>query len=430
MVARTPLSAVIANATERAFAGEEDSRRDRLIQATAQLVSQQGIAGVSARSVAAAVSAAPSAVNYNFGGMEQLLSLTFAHGAAQTAAWLEARGREIQALPPTPDGAAQALVHVLTEWTTGARPLALLYQESLAAGAGTGPAADWTRLWREFWLAAAPTFGLEAIEGRLLHVFFECEALYHLSTWSPALERSALVETTDHFAATWLGAPRRAERGALVLAERSAGARTGGPAPPAALRIAEAAAKVVEERGLSGLTHRAVATQAGVTTGSVTHHFRSIEDLVAGAIRGQVQALGQETVAQGRFPPPETDDDLTPERLFEVIRFHAIADRAANSVVRRRRLFLAAIRRPDLAGAGAVIRYSHGGNLRHTLNRLFVLTPSEMVLYSSGMSRLLSAIWFACAADEAPLRSRETLMDLIQARFIGGLTRAKPPAAP
>jgi AcrR family transcriptional regulator len=428
MVARSPLSTLTPDTAKRPLPADEDSRRDRMIQAAAQLVSQQGIAAASARSVAAAIGAAPSAVNYNFGGMEQLLSLAFEHGAVQTATWLQARAREIQALPATPDGAAQALVHVLSEWTTDARSLALLYQESLAAGAGTGAAAGWTRLWRDFWSAAAATLGLDPTEGRLLHVFFESEALYHLSTWSPALERSVLAETCDHFAATWLGAPRRAERGALVLAERSAGARAHGSVAPAALRIAEAAAEVVEDRGLSGLTHRAVATRAGVTTGSVTHHFRSIEDLVAGAIRGQVQVLTQETIAQGGFVTPQEDDNLTVERLFEAMRFHSIAERPASPVLRRRRLFLAAIRRPDLAGAGAVIRYSHGGTVRDSLDRLFVLAPNDLVLNSGVLSRLLSAIWFACAADDAPLRSREALMDRIEARFLGGLTPVARPA--
>jgi AcrR family transcriptional regulator len=407
---------------KRPLTVDEDSRRDRMIHAAAQLVSQEGIVGASARSVAAAVGAAPSAVNYNFGGMEQLLSLAFEHGATQTATWLEARRREIRALPTTPDGAAQALLHVLSEWTADGRSLALLYQESLAAGAGTGAAAAWTLLWRDFWLTVAATLGLDPIEGRLLHVFFESEALYHLSTWSPALEKSVLAETCDHFAATWLGAPRRAERGALVLAERSAGARAHGSVAPAALRIAEAAAEVVEDRGLNGLTHRAVAARAGVTTGSVTHHFRSIEDLVAGAIRGQVQTLAQETIAHGNFVTPQEDENLTVERLFEAIRFHSIADGPPSPVLRRRRLFLAAVRRTDLAGAGAVIRFSHGGTVRDSLARLFALTPSELVLHSGVLSRLLSAIWFACAADETPRRSREALMDRIQTRLLGGLT--------
>lgn len=423
MAVRSPLSTFAPETSQTLLFGEEDHRSDRLVRAAAQLMSEQGIAGASARSVAAAAGAAPSAINYNFGNIERLLSLAFERGAAQTAPWLQARAREVAALPATPDGAAQALVHVLSEWTTSARPLALLYQECLAVGAGQDPAAGWTRLWRDFWLDVAATLGLGAIEGRLLHAFFESEALYHLSLWSPALEKAALAEMSDHFAAIWLGAPPRAERGALAWAERTAGARPHGSVAPAALRIAEAAAEVVEDHGLSGLTHRAVAARARVTTGSVTHHFRSIEDLVAGAIRGQVQALTQDAVARGG--PALPDDELrTVEQLFEAIRFHALADRPASPILRRRRLFLAAIRRTDLAGAGAVIRYSHGGTVRDSLGKLLPLPQGAIVLHSAVLSRLLSAIWFACVADAAPERSREALVDAVQARFIDSLRRA------
>jgi AcrR family transcriptional regulator len=402
--------------------GDNDRRTDRLVLAAAQQISEQGFASASARSVAATAGASPSAINYNFGGIERLLLLAFEHGLRQSAERLEAWEREISALPPTADGAARALDHVLTAWTRDARPLALLYQEALAVGAGHGPAADWTRLWRDFWLRAAATFGLGEVEGRLMHVFFESEALFHLSTWSPALERAAFGEMTDFFAATWLGAPRRADGGALALAERTAGARPHGSVAPAAMRIAEAAAEVVEAHGLGGLTHRAVAARAGVTTGAVTHHFRSIEDLVAGAIRGQVAAL-QDSAVVADGAPPSIDQLATAESLFEGTRFHVVSDQRVSPMLRRRRLFLAAVRRPDMAGAGAVIRFSLGGTVRDALGRIFVISPETLPLRSGLLSRLLSAVWFACAADEDPRASRERLVDAIQARFVEGLVK-------
>lgn len=389
-----------------------------MIQAAALQISEHGFAGASARSVAAAANVSPSAINYNFGNIEHLLSLTLSHGAAQTAEWLSDRAREIAALPATPEGAASALDYVLTAWTRDVRPLALLYQEGLAAGAGQGPMADWTRLWRDFWLRTGAAFGLSPMQGRLLHAFFESEALFHLSAWSPALERAAFGEMIDYFAATWLGAADSKGGAAFALAERSAGARPHGSLLPAALRIAEAAAGVVETRGLSGLTHRAVATHAGVTTGSVTHHFRTIEDLVAGAIRGQVETMTRE-ITQGA--PPPVDDLITVERLFEATRFHAITEQPASPVLRRRRLFLATMRRADLTAAGAVIRFSLGGTVRDALDRLFQIPPEALPLHSGMLSRLLSATWFACCVDDDPSASRARLADEIQTRFIAGL---------
>ena len=419
MAARPPSRPASAAPPARLAIERPSDTRQRLILATADLVARDGIAAASARAIAANAAASPSAINYNFGNIERLLQSTFALAVDETRAWLDLRRAEIALLPGSPDGAAWALLHGLRSWTTEGRRLALLYQEALAAGAGEGPAADWTRLFRDFWLEVAERFGLAPIDGRLMHVFFESEALYHLSTWSPALEDAALSDTVEHFAHVWLGAPFRPWRGALSQAEDASGTRPHGSAPPAALRIAKAAAEVVEDKGLAGLTHRAVADRAGVTTGSVTHHFRSIEDLVAGVIRGQVQVLTEEAVANA---PPTIDEILTPERLFEALRFHSAGDRPARPAIRRRRLFLAAVRRRELGAAGAVIRYSHGGTVRDSLSRVFKLSEGDARLYSGVLSRLLAAIWFACVGDEDPRVTRHALIDRIEAALMARLT--------
>jgi AcrR family transcriptional regulator len=188
------------------------------------------------------------------------------------------------------------------------------------------------------------------------------------------------------------------------------------------MRIAEAAAGVVETHGLGGLTHRAVAAQAGVTTGAVTHHFRGIEDLVAGAIRGQVAALREGAVVVDGAPP-SIDRLETAERLFEGTRLHVVSDQRISPMLRRRRLFLAAARRADMAGAGAVIRFSLGGTVRDALGRIFQISPETLPLHSGMLSRLLSAVWLACAAEDDPRASREILVDWLQDRFAEGLAK-------
>lgn len=422
MPARPPHSSSARSSATVRILEAQDNTRQRLAAAASTLIADGGIAAASARAIAALAGASASAINYNFGNIERLLQVVFEQGVEETRAWLDLRAREIRALPRTPDGAALALLHVVDAWTHDGRRLALVYQEALTAGPGQGAAAAWTRLWAEFWARTAEAFGLPAIDGRVLHAFFEHEAVYHLSAWSPALETAALAEMVEHFAALWLDAPARPARGALALAERTAGARPHGSVPPAAMRIAKAAAEVVEEKGFPGLTHRAVATRAGVTTGSVTHHFRSIEDLVAGAIRGQVQALADDAVAQGETPPP-LEDLLTIERFFEVVRQHVTAQEPSSAVLRRRRLFLAAIRREELAAAGAVIRYSYGGTTRDALHRTLALSESETVLHASVLARLVSAIWFVCAGDEDPAAARAALFDRIETRFLARVTR-------
>lgn len=418
MVARTPslqptAPSPLALATQRA-----DNTRHRLITAAAQLVAEGGIAAASARAIAASAGASASAINYNFGNIEHLLQAVFERGVEDTRVWQADRVREISALPRSADGAAAALLHVLGSWSRDlGRPLALIYQEAVNASPGQGVATAWTRLWRDFWIGVAETLGLEPMDGRVLHAFFEHEALYNLSSWSPALEAAALSEMVEHLAGVWLQAPARASRGAMVLAERTAGARPYGSVPPAAMRIAKAAAEVVETKGLAGLTHRAVATRAGVTTGSVTHHFRSIEDLVAGAIRGQVQAMTDEAMARPGSPQP-IDQDLTAAELFTALSQHVTAEISSPAVNRRRRLFLAAVRRPELALAGAVIRFSYGGTLRDSLGRVFGLTGETLVLEATVLARLLAAVWLAGTGDDDPAQARLTLFKRIEARFL------------
>jgi len=389
-------------------ASERDPVAKRLLQAAAEEIAIHGAAAASARTIARAAGTSPSAINYNFDGIEHLFRTAFAGGAVQTAAWLSERAEEIAALPASPAGAVLALEYVICEWTSGARTLALLYQEALAEPVGVAPAAGWRRLWNDFWASAADRFGLSAAEGRLLHVFFETEALYQLSTWSPALERAALRELCEAFGAVFLGAPRQEPSGAVALAGRRAGALPGDAVPPAAIKIIEAAAAVVEDRGLGGLTHRAVAARAGVTTGSVTHHFRTIGDLVAGAIRGEVLAMSSD----GLVNPSESI--ASPDALFESIARYTVTERPWGPALRRRQLFLTALRRPELAGAAAVIRFAHGGTVGAMLDRLFRLSPAERSLYAGLVARVVSGSWFATAGDPAPLASQAALVEQVE----------------
>ncbi|MDB5445041.1 MAG: hypothetical protein JWQ97_358, partial [Phenylobacterium sp.] len=238
MVPSAPLVSAASAPLQALLAKGDEAKVDRLVLAAAQQIAERGAAGASARSVAAAAGVAASAVNYNFGNVERLFSSVFDFGAALTAEWLQARSAELLMLPRTRDGAVQALEFLVEAWTRDARALALLYQECLAVTPGRGPGAAWTGIWRDFWVRTGAAFGLSELEGRILHLFFESESLYHLSGWSRALEGAALRELCTHLGAVWLGAGETPPIGALQLAEQSAGARPFGSLAPAALRIA------------------------------------------------------------------------------------------------------------------------------------------------------------------------------------------------
>ncbi|MFF4605134.1 TetR/AcrR family transcriptional regulator [Streptomyces sp. NPDC001339] len=113
-------------------------------------------------------------------------------------------------------------------------------------------------------------------------------------------------------------------------------------------RIAEittATEKVIAERGIEGLTHRAVAEQAGVPLGATTYHFATKDDLIQAALQRSVDryaAYLADWVAQRPELTPEqlivllTDalmGSFGPQRDIQVVEFE---------------LYLAALRRPTL----------------------------------------------------------------------------------
>ncbi|MDL5158058.1 TetR/AcrR family transcriptional regulator [Actinomycetospora termitidis] len=69
------------------------------------------------------------------------------------------------------------------------------------------------------------------------------------------------------------------------MGEAAPRTRSGTADPQRRERIARAAIAVVAERGVDGLTHRAVAAAADVPLGSTTYHFRTLDDLLEEALR-------------------------------------------------------------------------------------------------------------------------------------------------
>lgn len=57
--------------------------------------------------------------------------------------------------------------------------------------------------------------------------------------------------------------------------------------------LMEAALRIIGRRGLDGVTHRAVAAEAGLSLGALTHHFASRDALIEAALRF---ALAREVV--------------------------------------------------------------------------------------------------------------------------------------
>ncbi len=125
------------------------------------------------------------------------------------------------------------------------------------------------------------------------------------------------------------------------------GRRGRGPNDPARReRIARAAIAVVAERGVEGVTHRAVAAAADVPLGSTTYHFATLDDLLAVALHTAAEHNIARLRAWERDLPQDAD---LAAALADLVEQGLTVDRAQTVV--EYELYVAALHRPPLRRA-------------------------------------------------------------------------------
>ena len=102
--------------------------------------------------------------------------------------------------------------------------------------------------------------------------------------------------------------------------------------------LVRATLEVIERDGLAGLSHRAIAEQAGVSLASVSYHFAGIDDLVATALTQTTEELAAALRTD--------DDDRSLGRLARMIAEEVREHRGR--LVAEYELYLLALRRPHL----------------------------------------------------------------------------------
>lgn len=144
--------------------------------------------------------------------------------------------------------------------------------------------------------------------------------------------------------------PGTSERRGNIKYMRSARTpRVRGPNDPARReRIAEAARVVVARRGVEGVTHRAVAAEAGVPLGSTTYHFATLDDLLAVALEDSARAEITKLRAWEANLPPDADFAAA---LSELASRYLGEDRRQTIV--EYELYVAALHRPNLRAVSA-----------------------------------------------------------------------------
>ncbi|MFJ6659986.1 TetR/AcrR family transcriptional regulator [Streptomyces sp. NPDC091377] len=113
-------------------------------------------------------------------------------------------------------------------------------------------------------------------------------------------------------------------------------------------RIIDAAIRVVEARGISGLSHRTAAAEADVPLGSTTYHFKTLDELLVAALRQCNESFG--ALMATRAAGWGAGTDLAAE-LATVLGRWLAGDRTG--VELEYELYVGALRRPALRPVAA-----------------------------------------------------------------------------
>ncbi|MDQ1229698.1 TetR/AcrR family transcriptional regulator [Sphingomonas sp. SORGH_AS_0879] len=338
--------------------------RDRLVGAVLRAWERAGSSGISARGVARDAAIPVSSIYHHFGDMDGLMLRAADTVMARAAQWFATQAQALSAATGDAWGLAHLLGATIDAWCEDQRGLAYAWREiqlqAMRASIWHGAAQTGWQLLFDFWQPICNRFGVGDMTPSVV-LLFDSETSLHLVRWQRLIDRSAMAELCSTWAG-WIdgraGAP--APWRALAMREALAGQPAIPDWDPAAEQIAAAAARTVAQRGVPGLTHRAVADTAGQTLGIVSNRFRSSADL----LRAACEALYREIVrplGEGDAPMDLIADQA--ERPSDDLALRAFFE-----------LALAASREPALLPFAAQLRYLRG---RTSIRHLRAILPPD-----------------------------------------------------
>ncbi|MFC4595863.1 TetR/AcrR family transcriptional regulator [Sphingobium tyrosinilyticum] len=336
---------------------------DRLCIALINMVENSGLAAVSGRQVSDAAGVKMSSIYHHFGGMEQLYASSFEWAWRESERWCRDRLDACAGLTSA-ECLAPILADTIDDWCEGQRHLAFAWRECHLL-AERDPsyrlAADrWELSWQHFWDTLCAQMGLVQFS-RITRYFFDGESFLHLLRWRRPVDRAALDEMCRNWAARLLRKEippspcfdwARDEAGATSLPARRE--------DPIYSQIAEAAAILLKKTGAAGMTHRAVAAEAGLTLGTVSHRVKTKAELLQAAFERVYQN-------SSTLFTPLTSEATEGERRVQAMEGAVelmVMDRAALDMDE---LILATARDPALQPFAGRLRYCRGRTSRRFL---------------------------------------------------------------
>jgi AcrR family transcriptional regulator len=260
---------------------------DRLTSGALDLVIEEGLGSLSARSLAARVGASASAINYHFGKRDALVLNVQKLAANLSVEERRAAADQGQSLAPRWAPFSDAFTAMIQHRLSQSRGLLTLAAEfETLAGAEAARemqlcVAKETAAEAEFWRGFARSHGVTEIETEVW------------SNLALGLMRTLLWESDAAARSAWISGPstrlsRRIKREAFAPAamiEIESDGLLSSPEPKtlAQQRIVDAALEVAAKIGVHRLTQRDVAASAGVSLAAVTYFYRRKADLISAA---------------------------------------------------------------------------------------------------------------------------------------------------
>ncbi|QES47906.1 TetR family transcriptional regulator [Streptomyces venezuelae] len=171
-------------------------------------------------------------------------------------------------------------------------------------------------------------------------------------------------------------------------------------------RIAEVAEELIAERGLEGLTHRAIAERADVSLSSTTYHFADREALIHAAL----ERASERFAAYVRRWAAD-NSAATPEQIAESLADSVMAclGEGRTAAVVEYELHVAALRRPGLRPAASLPAQAS----------IEALTPLVGPVASAMIPPLMTGLCLHALTAPAPPRREDVLAILHQALGCG-----------
>lgn len=280
-------------------------RRQRLIEAAIDGWCLKSSGELSARALAADAGIAASAIYYYFSDLEHLYEAAQAHALAEAQLWCTGQRRALEDIRDAGQLPVAALgpllAAVIDDLCAGQRRIAFAWRECQLLAARQRRfvplLAEWDAMFRALIADVCEFVGIGR-DADLSYYFFEGESLFHLIGRNRLQDRACLDEITAGWA-DWMQGRVPLCGTWRLLAWRQA--RLAAPVAAGHVddRIAKAAARLLVDHGVAGITHRAVAAEAGMTLGVVAHQCRRAAELFEQAYGAIYEELTGNRVEQG-----------------------------------------------------------------------------------------------------------------------------------